>query len=64
MATVVLDEINKVYDNGFQAIHDLESGHRRQRVLGAGRSVGVWEVDGVADDRRVGDDHGGDDEDR
>ena len=23
MATVVLDDINKVYDNGFQAIHDL-----------------------------------------
>ena len=24
MATVVLDEINKVYDNGFHAIHDLD----------------------------------------
>ena len=23
MATVVLDDVNKVYDNGFQAIHDL-----------------------------------------
>ena len=23
MATVVLDKVNKVYDNGFQAIHDL-----------------------------------------
>ena len=23
MATVVLDNVNKVYDNGFQAIHDL-----------------------------------------
>ena len=23
MATVVLDDINKVYDNGFQAIYDL-----------------------------------------
>ena len=34
-----------------------QPGDRRQRVPGARRSVGVWEVDGVADGRRAGDDH-------
>ena len=59
MATVTLDRVNKVYENGFHAIHDLDLDVDDERVPRPRRAVGVRQVDGVAHGRRVGGDHEG-----
>ena len=58
MAQITLDRLTKRYPDGTEAVKAMiwRSG---QRVPGVGRSVGVWEVDGVADDRRAGGHHVG-----
>ena len=64
MATVTLDGVNKVYENGFHAIHDLSLEIEDERVPRARRAVRMRQVDGVADDRRAGVDLRRRDEDR
>ncbi len=49
MATVSLDDVNKVYENGFQAIHDLSLDIAGQRVPRPRRTVRLREVDRPAD---------------
>ena len=55
--TVVLENVNKVYDNGFHAIHDLNLEIQDKRVPRAGRPVRLRQVDRTADGRRPRDDH-------
>ncbi|MAT05914.1 MAG: ABC transporter ATP-binding protein [Acidimicrobiaceae bacterium] len=53
MATVVLDNVNKVYDNGFHAIHDLSLDIRDQEFLvlvgpsGCGKSTALRMIAGL-----------------
>ena len=55
MATVVLDKINKVYDNGFHAIHDLDLQVADQEFLvlvgpsGCGKSTALRMIAGLED---------------
>ena len=63
MATVVLDDVNKVYDNGFQAIYDLSLDIADSEFLvlvgpsGCGKSTalrmiaGLETITGDVDDR-------------
>jgi multiple sugar transport system ATP-binding protein len=70
MATVVLEKLNKVYDNGYQAIHDLDLDVRDREFLvlvgpsGCGKSTALRMVAGLESitggelrigDRRVND---------
>ena len=53
MATVVLDDVNKVYDNGFQAIHDLSLDISESEFLvlvgpsGCGKSTALRMIAGL-----------------
>jgi multiple sugar transport system ATP-binding protein len=65
MATVVLDNVNKVYDNGFHAIHDLNLDIEDQEFLvlvgpsGCGKSTALRMIAGLetitGGDLRIGD---------
>ncbi|MGD9998579.1 MAG: ABC transporter ATP-binding protein [Ilumatobacteraceae bacterium] len=65
MATVVLDKINKVYDNGFHAIHDLDLEVADQEFLvlvgpsGCGKSTALRMIAGLesitSGELRIGD---------
>jgi hypothetical protein len=45
-------DVNKVYENGFHAVHDL-SLDIAERVPRAGRAVGQRQIHGLADDGRA-----------
>ncbi|MCU1362052.1 MAG: transporter ATP-binding protein, partial [Ilumatobacteraceae bacterium] len=65
MATVVLDGINKVYDNGYHAIHDLDLQVADQEFLvlvgpsGCGKSTALRMIAGLESitggEMRIGD---------
>ena len=57
MASVTLDKLTKTYAGGtHQGRRRADARHRRRRVPGAGRPVGLRQVDGAPHDRRSGGD--------
>ncbi len=64
MATVQLDNINKVYENGYHTIHDLSLEIADKEFLVLVGPSGCRKVHGTADDRRSRDHLGRHDDDR
>ena len=52
MAPITLEQVTKVYPNGFEAVHELDLDVGRRRVHGARRPVGMRQDDGAAHGRR------------
>ena len=57
VATITLEDIDKVYDNGFQAVTGLSLDIDDGEFLVLVGPSGLWQVDRAADDRRPRVDH-------
>ena len=59
MSSIALDEIDKVYENGFHAVHKLSLDVADGEFLVLVGPSGCGKSPAPADDRRAGDDHVG-----
>ena len=59
MAEIVLDNVSKRFDDGYEAVKDMNLDDQGRRVRDPRRSLGVRQVDRAADDRRARGHHRG-----